>query len=130
MLKFSGLSGQSFCVLGDSTVDLTERAKRLRFLDIYGCYDGYMVLRSPGKAECLMRLCIDRMSSKTKNSCFINHFMPLSHNKLEEYKDLVLVKNEIHQNMGKIADIYQLTKNTNHFIWASIFKQDSERRTR
>ena len=43
MLKFSGLSesgllGQGLCVLEDSTVDLTERAKRLRLLDIYGYY--------------------------------------------------------------------------------------------
>jgi len=63
--------------------------------------------------------------NKARNGYLINRFVPLSHNKLEEYKDLVLVKNEIHQNMGKITDIYQLTKNLNlnYRLILSLFKQ-------
>jgi len=38
MLKSSGLSGQRLFVLEDSTVDLTEPAKRQRLLDIDGYY--------------------------------------------------------------------------------------------
>ncbi len=52
----------------------------------------------------------------------------LSHNKLEEYKNLVLVKNEIYQNMGKITDIYQLTKNLNlnYRLILSLLKQHED----
>ncbi|MCE5272950.1 helix-turn-helix domain-containing protein [bacterium] len=90
--------------------DLVEIQRRKKYLKSQiGHYHGYSIIIDRDKKEFFCRLSIDKVACDSA-AYYLKQFQMMNHNKIEEFKDLVKIRNTIEENLQEIRDVFVLAR--------------------
>lgn len=97
--KKDKILGEKITVYEGTIVDYAEMDNKREALETIGFYHCYSLLTVKNSKEYLTELTINRVPISNNDYCFIYQFSIEKKRDIEDYKDLVKLKNEIYSNI-------------------------------
>lgn len=90
--------------------DLVEIQRLKKYLKSeQGHYSGYSIILDKQGWEHFCRVNIDKVAYN-KQAFYLKQFYPHNHNKIEEFRDLVKIRNTIEERLSEIKDVFMLAR--------------------
>lgn len=99
--------------------DWMDAGKIRSMLDRQGFYNGYMIVKPSSGDECLVSVVINRIGDRRDEQSYIYVLSPKKEWKLDEYKELLRLKNDIYQDYKLIVNVSDLSRR-NHVCYSHV----------